>query len=245
MERNQIFNNADRMSYSRQDRELAISSAFPILMRKVYVWMTFALAITALTAYGVAHSEAMLTLIYTNRAVMWGLIIAQFAIVIGVSAAINKLSLTAATLLFTLYSVLNGAMLSSIFIVYSTTVITRVFLITAATFAVTAFFGYVTKRDLGTLGRIFFMGLIGLVIASIVNIFLKSSGLDLILSYVGVIIFVGLTAYDSQKIKQMLANSYDVSEGMQKIALLGSLTLYLDFINMFLYLLRIFGRGND
>jgi len=245
MNTNDFYNEIDRTSYLGKDRELQISQAFPILMRKVYVWMTFALAITALTAYGVAHSQTMITLIYTNSAVMWGLIIAEFALVIGLSAAINRLSLTTATLMFTLFSVLNGAMLSSIFLVYSQTIITQVFLITATTFASMAAIGYFTKSDLSSLGRILFMALIGLIIATVVNIFVKSSGLDMILSYIGVLIFVGLTAYDSQKIKQMLSNSYDISEGTQKLALLGSLTLYLDFINMFLYMLRIFGRSND
>lgn len=245
MNTNGFYNEIDKMSYSGRDRELEISKAFPALMRKVYVWMTFALGITALTAYGVAHSETMLTMIYSNSAVMWGLIIAELALVIGLSAAINRLSLTTATLMFTLYSALNGAMLSSIFLVYSQTVITQVFLITAATFATMAAIGYFTKSDLSSMGRILFMALIGIVIATVVNMFLKSSGLDMILSYAGVLVFVGLTAYDSQKIKQMLAGSYDLSEGAQKIALLGSLTLYLDFVNMFLYLLRIFGRGDD
>lgn len=245
MNTNGFYNEVDRMSFSGRDRELEISKAFPVLMRKVYVWMSFALAITAITAYGVAHSQALITMLYSNSAVMWGLIIAELALVVGLSAAINRLSLTTATLMFTVYSVLNGAMLSSIFLVYSQTVITQVFLITAATFATMAAIGYFTKSDLSSLGRILFMALIGLIIATVVNIFLKSSGLDMILSYVGVLVFVGLTAYDSQKIKQMLANSYEVSEGTQKLALLGSLTLYLDFVNMFLYLLRIFGRSND
>lgn len=245
MNTNELFNDIDRMSYSRQDRELELSRAFPVLMRKVYIWMTFALGITALTAYGVAHSEALITALYSSRALMWGLIIGEFALVIGLSAAINRMSLTTATLMFTLYSVINGAMLSSIFLLYSQTVITQVFLITAATFAVMAAIGYFTKSDLSSIGRILFMALIGLVIATVVNMFLKSSGLDMILSYVGVLIFIGLTAYDSQKIKQMLSQCYDLSEGTQKIALLGALTLYLDFINLFLYLLRIFGRSRD
>jgi FtsH-binding integral membrane protein len=224
------------------EREWAISEAFPTLMRKVYVWMTLALVITGITAYGVASSPAILQAIYTNQLLFWGLIIAEFALVIGVTAAINKLSLTTATLMFVLYSVINGAMLSSIFLIYTASSIATVFFITAGTFAAMAIVGYTTKADLSSMGKILFMALIGLIIATIVNIFVKSSGLDMIISYVGVLIFVGLTAWDSQKIKQMMLQAPDAGEGMQKMALLGALTLYLDFINLFIYLLRIFGR---
>ena len=227
------------------EREGYVSLAFPALMRKVYVWMALALAITGVTAFGVANSPNIMIAIYSNRAVFWGLIIAELALVFVVSGMINRLSLTTATLLFTLYSVLNGVVLSSIFVIYSGTSIAKVFFITAGTFAAMAVYGYTTKRDLSTMGRLMFMGLIGLIIASIVNLFIKSSGLDLILSYIGVIVFVGLTAWDTQKIKQMLAMQEDIDEGAQKIALVGALSLYLDFINLFLYLLRIFGSSRD
>lgn len=226
------------------EREWAVSEAFPVLMRKVYVWMTLALVITGLTAYGVASSPAVLKMLYSNPAVFWILIIAELALVFGVTAAINRISLTTATLMFVLYSVLNGAMLSSIFLVYTASSIATVFFITAGTFGAMALVGYTTKTDLSSMGKILFMALIGLIIATIVNLFIKSSGLNLILSYVGVLIFVGLTAWDSQKIKNMMLQAPDASEGMQKMALLGALTLYLDFINLFIYLLRIFGRRN-
>lgn len=226
-----------------RDRELSMSQAFPALMRKVYVWMTFALIITGVTAYGVANSPGVINAIYSNSAVMWGLIIAELALVIGISAAINRLSLATATLLFVLYSAINGVVLSSIFLVYTTSSIASVFFITAGTFAVMAFVGYTTKADLTSLGKILLMALIGLIIASLVNVFfLKSTGFDLIISYVGVLIFVGLTAYDSQKIKQMLMMAPDAGESSQKLALLGALSLYLDFINLFIYLLRILGK---
>lgn len=228
--------------YSGVDRELELQRALPVLMRKVYVWMTLALAITGITAYGVAHSETLLSLIYSNKVGIWVLIVGTFGLVIAISAAINKLSLQAATLLFALYSLLNGAMLASIFLVYSATVITQTFLVTAGTFAAMAFIGYTTKTDLSSVGKLLLMALIGIIIASVVNIFLGNSTLDMIISYVGVLVFVGLTAYDSQKIKQMLAERDNIGEASQKIALLGALTLYLDFINLFLYLLRIFGR---
>lgn len=220
-----------------------MSLAFPALMRKVYVWMTLALVLTGITAYGVASSPSLMMTIFQTPAIMWGLIIAELIIVIAISAAINRLPLTTATLLFVLYSVLNGATLSLIFAVYTMSSIANVFFITAGTFGVMAAYGYFTKRDLSSWGKLLLMALIGLIIATLVNVFLvKSSGFDLILSYAGVLIFVGLTAYDTQKIKQMLAMQTDMGEGAQKVALLGALSLYLDFINLFLYLLRIFGR---
>lgn len=222
-----------------------MSAAFPALMRKVYVWMTLALAITGLTAYGVATSPAVLSLIFSSKVVFFGLIIAEFALVFAVSGAINRLSLSTATLLFVLYSVVNGATLASIFMLFSMATIGKVFFITAGTFAVMALVGYTTKTDLTSMGKLLFMALIGIIIATVVNMFVKSAGFDLIISYIGVIVFVGLTAYDTQKIKQMLQMAPDAGEQMQKIALLGALSLYLDFVNLFLYLLRIFGNNRD
>lgn len=231
--------NFDAMS---RERELSMSAAFPVLMRKVYVWMTLALVLTGVTAYGVATSPGIMTALFSNQLLFWGLIIAELALVIGITAAINKLSLTTATLMFVLYSVINGAVLSSIFLIYTMSSIASVFFITAGTFGVMALIGYTTKKDLTSMGKILFMALIGIIIATVVNIFLKSTGLQMIVSYLGVLIFVGLTAYDSQKIKNMLLMAPDAGEGAQKLALLGALTLYLDFINLFIYLLRIFGR---
>ena len=225
-----------------RERELSMSAAFPALMRKVYVWMTLALVLTGVTAYGVATSPGIMMTLMSNQILFWGLVIAEFALVIGITAAINKLSLTTATLMFVLYSVINGAVLSSIFLIYTMSSIASVFFITAGTFAVMAFIGYTTKTDLTSMGKILFMALIGIIIATVVNIFLKSSGLAMIVSYLGVLIFVGLTAYDSQKIKNMLLMAPDAGEGAQKLALLGAWTLSLDFINLFIYLLRIFGR---
>ena len=225
-----------------RERELSMSAAFPALMRKVYVWMSLALVLTGVTAYGVATSPGVLNAIFNNQILFWGLVIAEFALVIGISAAIHKLSLTTATLMFVLYSVIIVSVVSSISLIYTMSSIASVFFITAGTFAVMAFIGYTTKKDLTSMGKILFMALIGIIIATIVNIFLKSSGLEMIVSYLGVLIFVGLTAYDSQKIKNMLLMAPDAGEGAQKLALLGALTLYLDFINLFIYLLRIFGR---
>lgn len=227
------------------ERDLNVSQAFPALMRKVYVWMSLALVITGFAAYYVATSPAILSLIFGNKAVFFGLIIAELALVFSISGAINKLSLTTATLLFVLYSIVNGVTLSSIFLVYSMESIASVFFITAITFTAMALYGYFTKKDLTSLGRLLFMALIGIIFASIVNIFVGSTGLSLIISYIGVLIFVGLTAYDSQKIKEMLLMAPDADESMQKIALLGALSLYLDFINLFLHLLRIMGSSRD
>ena len=231
-------------AYARE-RELEMSSAFPVLMRKVYLWMTLALVITGFTAYYVAHNETLLTALVSNQILFWGLVIGEFALVIGLSAAINKLSLTMATLMFVIYSVINGATLSFIFLIYTSSSITNVFFITAGTFAVMALIGYFIKVDLSSMGKILMMALIGIIIATIVNIFTKSEGLAMILNYLGVLVFVGLTAYDSQKIKQMMMAAPDAGEVAQKMALLGALSLYLDFINLFLYLLRIFGARRD
>ena len=223
-------------------REEQVSAAFPVLMRKVYLWMTLALVITGFTAYIVATSPALLNIIYSSQAVIWILFGVELALVIGITAAINKLSLPVATLLFILYSVVNGVVFSSIFMLFSMSTISTVFFITAGTFGAMSVFGYTTKTDLTSWGKLFMMALVGLIIATIVNIFMKSSGLDVIISYVGVLIFVGLTAYDTQKIKEMCIQAPDTGEVMQKYALLGALSLYLDFINLFIYLLRIFGR---
>lgn len=228
-----------------RERQGTLSAAFPALMRKVYVWMAMALSITGICAYGVANSPNLLQLIFGNSMIMWGIIIAELGLVFYTTARIDKLSLTTATTLFVIYSALNGVMLSSIFIVYTMASIAKVFFITAGTFGAMAAYGYFTKTDLSKIGNILFMALIGLVIATLVNIFLKSAMFDLILSYIGVLIFVGLTAWDTQKIKQMLALQSDMGEGAQKMALMGALSLYLDFINLFIYLLRIFGNRNN
>lgn len=228
-----------------KERGLEMQVAFPALMRKVYGWMALALVITGLTSYMVASSPGLMQMIFANRLVFWGMVIAEFAIVFVISGRINRLSLVSATTWFVVYSVLNGALLSFIFMVYTQTAITEVFFITAGTFGAMALIGSTTKRDLTNLGGILFMALIGLIIASVVNFFVQSNTLDLIVSYVGVLIFVGLTAWDAQQIKRMLAMAPDAGEGAQKIALLGALNLYLDFINLFLYLLRIFGGRDD
>lgn len=219
-------------------------AAFGALMRKVYAWMSLALIVTGLTAAYVANNFAAVSMLTGGS--FWILMIAEIALVIAITAGINRLSFMTAGLLFILYSILNGVTMSFIFAVYTQSSIASTFFITAGTFAAMSLVGFFTKKDLSGMGKILFMALIGLIIASVVNMFMQSPAIYWITSYAGVLIFVGLTAWDTQKIKQMfLAYGYEVNEQTQKLALLGSLTLYLDFINLFLYLLRIFGNRSN
>ena len=223
------------------EQEGTLAAAFPALMRKVYLWMTLALAITGVTSMVVLSNERFIFTILENQVLFWGLIIGELVLVFVISGMIHKMSITTATLLFVLYSVINGLTLSPLLYAFTETSIAKVFFITAGTFGVMSLIGYTTKTDLSSIGKILFMALIGLIIATVVNLFMHSSTLDLIISYAGVVIFVGLTAWDTQKIKNMLATCEEPNEQAHKIALLGSLTLYLDFINLFIYLLRILG----
>lgn len=218
------------------------NTAYAVLFRNVYLWMTLALAITAVTSIVVASSPSLISTIATNSFLFYGLLIAELALVWILSANINKFTLSTATLMFVVYSVLNGVTLSLIFLIFTSSSIAMTFFITAGTFGAMALYGTLTKKDLSSWGNILFMALIGLIIATFANIFFKNEILYWIVSYAGVIIFVGLTAYDAQKIKNMLTEyGNEVNETTQKIALMGALSLYLDFINLFLYLLRIFG----
>ena len=166
-----------------RDGNYALSSAFPALMRKVFVWMTLALAITGITAFGVASSPALVAAIFGSKVLFWGLIIAEFGLVMAIRGAITRMSLSTATLLFVLYSVINGATLSVIFFAFSMAVIAKTFFITAGTFGLMALVGYTTKTDLTSMGKLLFMALLGLIIATVVNLFVQSSGFDLIISY--------------------------------------------------------------
>lgn len=223
------------------EQEGSLSATFSALMRKVYLWMTLALAITGVTSMIVLSNEQFIYTIITNSVLFWGLIIGELLLVFFISSRIQKISITTATLLFVLYSVVNGLTLSPLLFAFTQTSIAKVFFITAGTFGVMSLIGYTTKTDLSSIGKILFMALIGLIIATVVNLFMHSSTLDLIICYAGVLIFVGLTAWDTQKIKNMLAMCDEPNEEAQKLALMGSLTLYLDFINLFIYLLRILG----
>ena len=224
--------------------EVSMSSAFASLMRKVYLWMTCALAVSGLSAYYVATSPTLLYTIYGNSYMMWVLIILEFGLVIGLTAAIRKLSFPVAALMFLIYSIVNGVVLSSIFLAYTMSSIATTFFVTAGTFGVMAVIGSVTKKDLTRLGSIALMGLIGIIIATLINLFVGNGIADIVISVIGILVFVGLTAYDAQKIKQMMLAADDVNDETQKLAVIGALSLYLDFINLFLYLLRFFGRRN-
>ena len=212
------------------------------LIKNVYLWMCAALAVTGLTALAVSNNPGTVSLIFGSQFMFLGLIIAELVLVFFISARIDKISFATATGLFMLYSLINGLTLSVIFLVFSESSIAMTFFTTAGTFGLMSLYGYFTQKDLTSFGNLLFMLLIGLILATVVNLifFRDNNILYWITTYAGIFIFVGLTAYDTQKIKQML-NGQELTEQAQKIALLGALSLYLDFINLFLYLLRIFG----
>jgi FtsH-binding integral membrane protein len=209
---------------------------------KVYGWMTAALIITGLVAVWCASNPAAIEFIFGSKLVFWGLIIVEIVCVASLVAVIGRISSTTATLIFIGYSALNGLTLSGIFLIYTSESIANTFFITATTFGLMSAYGYFTKRDLTTIGNLAFMALLGLIIASVVNMFLDSEMLYWITTYAGILIFVALIAYDTQKIKNLNVIGNEGTEEDKKEAIMGALTLYLDFINLFLYLLRIFGR---
>lgn len=213
-------------------------------IRSVYNWMAAGLALTGLVAFYVASSEFLLGLIFGNRLLFFGLIIGQLALVFTLSARAHKMQAGTATGLFVLYAVLNGVVFSSIFQLYTSSSIASTFFVCAATFIACSLYGMATRRDLTSLGGFMTMGLIGIIIASLVNLFFRSSAMSMIISYVGVFVFIGLTAYDTQKLKEMaLSQSEGLEAGVvRKGAILGALSLYLDFINLFFMLLRIMGN---
>lgn len=221
---------------------VAGTTAVSTLLKSVYLQMAAALSITGLVAYFLSQSMDFWYFMSENPPFIWIILIAQIGVVVWLSARLNSMSISAATLLFILYSVLMGVTMTTIFMIYTAASIASTFFITAGMFFVMSIVGFVTRIDLTRVGSILVMALIGIIIASVVNIFLHSETLYWIISYAGVIIFVGLTAYDTQKIKGMIAEYGAVDEVGYKLALLGALTLYLDFINLFLFLLRIFGN---
>ena len=228
-----------------QERTLPIGQSVATtnsFFQKVYLWMTAGLGMTALASFIVLSSPAAQQFIFSNKLVFYGLIFAELGLVIAISAAINRISAMSATLMFLAYSALNGVTFAAIFLVYTRSSIVSTFLVTAGTFGAMSLYGYVTKRDMTGFGSFLFMGLIGIIIASVVNIFLQSEMIYWVVTYIGVFIFVGLTAYDTQKIKQIGQAGFANSEQQQKAAVLGALRLYLDFINLFLMLLRIMGN---
>lgn len=232
--------NQQAYNYATQN---SIASRISQIMKRVYVNMTLALVVTAFISYFCANSIGYRNFVIENSWFTWVLIFGIFGTVIGVSAGINRLSTGSATLLFYLYSVLMGLFLAPIFMIYTETSIAKTFFITAGTFGAMSVYGYCTNRDLTKMGNILFMALIGLIIASLVNMFTKSTALGWIISIAGVIIFVGLTAWDTQQIKRLATMTPD--GGVGRLAVLGALNLYMDFINLFLFLLRFFGNGRD
>lgn len=230
-------------NYYDKGQTLAQSSVFAVLMRNVYIWMTCGLAMTALTAMIVGRNENWVYTLATSG-MYWGLLIAEVVLVIFLSARINKLSFATAGLMFAAYAILNGVTMSIIMLAYTAESIAQAFFVTAGTFGGMSLVGFFIKKDLSAMGRTLMMALIGLIIATIVNIFWQNSMMASLLNYAGVIIFVALTAYDTQKIKVMLqqAQHAGLNDQTNKLALMGSLTLYLDFINLFLYILRLFGN---
>ena len=214
------------------------------LLRNTYLWMTGGLALTGVVAFGVASNQAVVQALVSNMILFFGLIVGELILVIYLSRRIMTLSPGTAVGGFALYAALNGVTLSLIFLAYTGTAIARVFFITAGTFAGVSLYAATTRRDLSGIGQYLFMGLIGIIIASLVNFFLRSETLYWIISYIGVAVFVGLTAYDTQIIKRWSEQHGDslAEADFMRLSILGALKLYLDFINLFLFFLRIFGR---
>lgn len=229
----------DYMESYRGDRAIAIQNSF---LRRVYTWMALGLGITAVISLFVSASPALEQIFIGNQVLFFLLIIAELGMVVGLSAGINRISASTATIMFFIYSALNGLTFSFIFLVYTAASIASTFFITAGTFAAMSIYGYTTKRDLTAWRSFLFMGLIGVIIAAVVNIFLHSMMIYWIVTFAGVIVFVGLTAYDTQKIKEMAYQGFGNEQMEQKAGVIGALRLYLDFINLFLLLLRLFGQ---
>ena len=233
----------DPISIPRQRTEVLVND----FVRSVYNWMFIGLAVTGLIALYVSSNETIVRFVFGNRLIFFGLIIAELALVFSISGMVNRMRASTATMLFVLYSALNGVTLSFIFLVYARASIVSTFFICSGTFLACSIYGWTTKRDLTSLGGFFIMGLFGIIIASVVNIFIRSSAMHMVISYIGVFVFIGLTAYDIQKLKNMAMTQPAGLDGgvIRKGAILGALSLYLDFINLFLFMLRIFGGGRD
>jgi FtsH-binding integral membrane protein len=233
----------EKLSISRPRTEVLVNE----FVRSVYNWMGIGLALTGFVSLYVSSSETMTRLIFGNPILFFALIIGELALVFAIGGMVHRMSAATATSLFVLYAGLNGITLSFIFLVYTRTSIVSTFFVCAATFVACSIYGWSTKRDLTSWGGFLTMGLIGIIIASLVNMFIRSSGMSVIISYIGVIVFVGLTAYDTQKLKNMALTQPAGVEGAvaRKGAILGALSLYLDFINLFLMLLRLFGQSRD
>ncbi len=233
----------EQVSTARARTEVRVNE----FVRSVYNWMGLGLALTAFVAFFVSHSEGITRLIYGNSWVFFVLVIGELALVFSIAGMVHRMSATTATALFVFYSALNGVTLSVIFLMYTQASIFTTFFICAGTFIGCSIYGWTTKRDLTSLGGFLVMGLIGIIIASVVNMFVQSGTMSAVISYIGVFVFVGLAAYDTQKLKNMAATQPDDADGavIRKGAILGALSLYLDFVNLFLMLLRIFGQSRE
>ncbi|RLB44035.1 MAG: BAX inhibitor (BI)-1/YccA family protein [Deltaproteobacteria bacterium] len=233
----------DQISVTRPRAEVLVND----FVRSVYNWMAIGLALTGVVALYVANSPTLIRLFLGNPILLLVLILGELGLVFSISGMINRMSATTATSLFILYSALNGITLSSIFLIYTRTSIVSTFFVCAATFVACSIYGWTTKRDLTSFGGFLVMGLIGIIIASLVNMFVRSSGLGMLITYIGVFVFLGLTAYDTQRLKEMaLTQPAGLDAGVvRKGAILGALSLYLDFINLFLLLLRLFGQSRE
>ncbi len=214
------------------------------IIKNVYLWMTAGLALTGVVAFGISSNQSIMSALISNQVLFFGAIIAELALVMYLSARIMKMSATAATLSFALYAFLNGVTLSVIFLAYTGATISLAFFTTAATFGAMSLYAMTTKRDLSGMGHYLLMGVIGIIVVSVINIFLKSPAIYYMISYIGVLVFMGLTAYDTQTILRWSAQAgSSISEEQYiKFSIMGALKLYLDFINIFLFMLRIFGR---
>lgn len=218
-----------------------------VLLRSVYNKMMVGLFISGAIAYMAANSLAMRQILFGNGITMWILFFAELGLVFAISGAVRSMTASTAYMLFIAFSAINGLTLSSIFLIYTSSSISGTFFITGLTFGATSYYGYITKTDLTSWGKYLFMGLIGIIIASVVNMFIHSSGINWIISYLGVAVFVGLSAYDTQKIRRMgeSMNVGEDDEQLKRLSVIGALTLYLDFINLFLMLLRFFGSRRN
>jgi FtsH-binding integral membrane protein len=234
----QISGNPVPLDYSGGERDMAVFHFF----NAVYAWMAVGLAVTAGVAWYVSTNAAMQHALYTPGALI-GLFLAEIALVVVISSAVQKISASVATMLFVLYAALNGVMFSSIFMLYTRTSITGAFVSSAAMFGVMSLYGMFTKTDLTRMGKILIMALIGIIVASIINFFVASSALYWLISYVGVFLFAGLTAYDTQRLQAIAESTRGNAAMAARLSVSGALMLYLDFINMFLFMLRIFGSG--
>ena len=211
-------------------------------MQRVYMWMCSGLVVTTLAALFVSVSPDLVNIIFGNPVVFYGLLIAELVVVFSFLSVVSRVKSSTAVFLFLLYSLLNGVTFSSVFIIFTDTSIVMTFAITAGMFGITSIYGYVTKKDLTTVGNIAIMGLIGIILASLLNLFFQDTVTEYVISYVGVVVFTALTAYDTQKIKKYNTVAGQNADGDRKESIVGALNLYLDFVNLFLMLLRIFGR---